>query len=218
MADNDLKARQAKATKEWDEMAGVWDKEAVSYRDSLASQLWDHVEFANQRRDLVVVDFGCGTGLLTEYLRTQVGKVVCIDASPAMMEKVFGKIRDCNWSNVEGYNTVLSEPDDQPDDVKDALENLKGCVDLIVATSVLSFVPDLQGTMLALKDLLKPGTGLLCHTDWCWHEECFPDGFSGEKARKVYRDAGLATKSTNTVTVKVEKEDVPVFLGVAAKL
>lgn len=198
-------------------MAGVWDEQAAFYRDSLAEELWDHVEFASERKDLVVLDFGCGSGLLTECLQEEVGKVICIDASPAMMEKVFEKIRDYEWTNVEGFTAVLSEPDDHSDKVKDALESLKGSVDLVVATSVLSFIPDLQGTLVALKELLKPETGLLCHTDWPLDEEKAPDGFTEEKAIKMYEDAGLAMKSTSIVSIKMGEEEFPVFLGVAAK-
>ena len=131
---DELKAEQENSTREWDEMAGVWDEQAAFYRDSLAEELWDHVEFASERKDLVVLDFGCGSGLLTECLQEEVGKVICIDASPAMMEKVFEKIRDYEWTNVEGFTAVLSEPDDHSDKVKDALESLKGSVDLVVAT------------------------------------------------------------------------------------
>jgi len=222
MADDkkdDLKEKQAKSTEEWDEMADIWDDQAAFYRDSLAERLWDYLDLPLrvERKDLVVLDFGCGTGLMTETLQPQVGQVICIDASPLMIEKVLAKIKDNKWENVKGYTAILSELEDQTEEVQSAMEELKGSVDLVLATSVLSFIPDLDGTMKVLADLLKPETGLLCHTDWPYNEEKAPNGFTDEKATKLFETAGLVRKTITNLTMTMGDEEFPVFLGVAAK-
>ncbi len=38
------------------------------------------------RRDMNVLDFGCGTGLLTMCLQPQVASVTCIDSSRGMLD------------------------------------------------------------------------------------------------------------------------------------
>lgn len=94
---------------------------------------------------LVVLGFGCGSGLLMEQIRTQFKEVICVDASWLMVDQVVDKSKAGGWSNVRAYTAILSELDGQSEEVQKRMEELAGKVDLIVASSILNFIPN-QGT------------------------------------------------------------------------
>lgn len=192
---------------------------ASGYAKGFSKLMWEHTGLENKAKDLVVLDFGCGTGLLTEDLRTRVSEVVCIDASSQMIQQLQEKIRSGQWENVRAYCAVLGDPEAtaRSKEVSTVLEELCGRVDLIASSSVFTFVPaeDLPETMKTLGRLLRPG-GLLCHSDWPESDK-HPDGFSEKSANELYEMAGLRAKSTNTIIMQMGSEEAPVFLGVAAK-
>jgi 2-polyprenyl-3-methyl-5-hydroxy-6-metoxy-1,4-benzoquinol methylase len=208
---------QTKVTAEWDAMAGDWDDIAKGYRDSFVKLFWVETGYTtrDQQKDLVVVDFGCGTGILTEVIRTRVKQIVGLDAAPSMVQVLQDKIKAGEWSNVNAYCAVVANLDASPT-AKVALDALKSKVDIVVASSVLNFIPeeDMEATMISLGSLLKPETGMLIHSDWP-HGEEHPNGFSEEKARNVYRQGGLQATKTKTVTLQLGEHAAPVFVGVA---
>ena len=212
---------QRKVTAEWDAMAGEWDDMAGGYRDWFVKQLWEETGYDSleSRKELVVVDFGCATGLLTEKLQSQVAQVVAIDVAPTMIQCLKDKIRAGGWKNVDVYCAVVGHLDQAAPDVKAALEALTGQVDIIAASSVLNFVPeeDKEATMKVLGDWLKPGTGVLVHTDWPKGDH-HPDGFTEESAKSMYQKGALKAKTTKLLSeVKMGPHDGDVFVGVAMK-
>ena len=198
---------------------------AGGYRDWFWMQLWEETGYANNKSDLVIVDFGCATGLLTEKLQSQVAKVVAIDVAPTMIQCLKDKIRAGGWTNVEAYCAVVGHVmDDKSNtkknaDAKSALEALVGKVDIVAASSVMNFVPeeDKEATMSVLGRLLKPGTGLFVHTDWPKGDE-WPDGITEEAARDMYQKGSLEAKTTKVLCkVKAGSHEMDVFVGVATK-
>jgi SAM-dependent methyltransferase len=107
---------QSKVTAEWDVMAGDWDDIARSYRDSFVKFFWEETGCTtkDQQKDLVVVDFGCGTGLLTDFIRKRVQQVVGLDAAPGMICVLQDKIKAGEWSNVKAYCVVAANLDASP--------------------------------------------------------------------------------------------------------
>lgn len=198
--------------------SGEWDDLASEYRNGFVNVLWEKTGLKPDG-SLVVLDFGCGTGLLTEVLQSQVYSVTCVDAAPLMIEQVEEKIRAREWKNVKAHCAVLANLEESPDNVRQDLESLNGKVDMAVASSVLSFIPqqDLPGTMKKLGELLRPNGGVLCHSDWPKSEQ-YPDGFTEESALKLYEMAGLEQQSTDVIAIKMMGEDCAnVFVGVAVK-
>ena len=212
------KKTQATINNEWNSLAGEWDDLASSYRDIFIKVLWQQTGLEpNEKR--VIVDFGCGTGLLTESLRRQSphSDFICIDAAEQMVEVVEDKIRAGEWENVQAFCVTLAEHERASERIRNTLKSLHGKVDLITASSVLSFIPpqDLQATMKVLGTLLRPG-GLLCHSDWMKSNE-FPYGYSEEKAIQVYEMAGLKPKSAFHTCINMGLQEGKVFVGVAEK-
>jgi SAM-dependent methyltransferase len=109
-----------------------------------------------RERDGIVVEVGCGSGLLTEHLVRAGHRVIATDASPAMVE--------LTRENVPGAMEVarLTLPDDP---VPPA--------DAIVSTGhAVNYLPDadaLERAVVAMAEALRPG-GLLaidvCDLEW----------------------------------------------------
>ncbi|KAL3924962.1 MAG: hypothetical protein SGILL_000718 [Bacillariaceae sp.] len=209
---------------EWNAMAGEWDDLASSYRDGFLKLLGEHTKL-DLSKPRTVVDFGCGSGLLTDALRrlssaesTKSRKFVCIDAAPAMIRTVQDKIQSGGWDDVQAFAVALASYEAASDSMKNEINALKGTVDLVVASSVMSFVPaeDLPSTMKVLGDMLRPG-GIFCHSDWPLNDDN-PSGFTEEKASEMYRMGGLDPQSSTVVNMDMgggHKGDV--FVGVAVK-
>ncbi|KAL7576455.1 hypothetical protein ACA910_017965 [Epithemia clementina (nom. ined.)] len=226
---NNPKSAQQKVTEEWDSMAGTWEDVASFFTAALHPILWSKMGI-DDPSTLTVLDFGCGTGMLTERIRTQVAHVVALDASPKMMEMVQDKIDTRDWTNVTPLCGILAQTTVNRDDGSSAtsnqqpefrqvVESLASTIDVIVASSVLNFIPDedLEATCQALGRLLKPNTGRLFHVDWPAGDDQPADGMTVEKATKMYTMAGLTPELTERGTLKMRKDEAPLFYGVAIK-
>ncbi|RLE24984.1 MAG: hypothetical protein DRJ50_03810, partial [Actinobacteria bacterium] len=96
------------------------------------------------------VDFGCGTGLLTEQLVSAGAAVEAVDTSTEMLAVLDSKVAQHSWTTV-GTGTEVP--------------TTKQVFDLIVCSSVCSFLDDYPGTVADLVALLRPG-GLFVQWDW----------------------------------------------------
>jgi ribosomal-protein-alanine N-acetyltransferase len=167
------------SSSEWDEHAAGWDSEEGARAYSAAALVSLQDVLAGHNISLAgasAVDFGCGTGLLTEKLVARGAAVFAVDTSTAMLDVLNAKIRQAGWAQVE-TSTVL------PD-------RLAGH-DLIVCSSVCSFLDDYPGTAQQLVALLKPG-GLFAQWDWERDDSnADPHGLSREEIFEALHGAGL---------------------------
>ena len=220
---------QRKVTVEWDAMAGEWDdiasKYGVTFYQLLQHTLKNESIFHNNdnNKKPIVIDFGCGTGIITEKLqKLDTSQIICIDASTNMIELLIEKIRDYDWNNVNAYAIVLGHLDEST--FQDMFHNIIGTIDLIIASSVMSYIPneDYEITMMYLGRLLKQG-GYFFHTDLIYDEDNNPNGMTIEKANRLYDAGGLQEKTIqmiklDTTTVSIEQQQLDTFVGVAVKL
>jgi 2-polyprenyl-3-methyl-5-hydroxy-6-metoxy-1,4-benzoquinol methylase len=142
---------------EWDDHARDWDDdEAV--RAYAAAAFRSLLPVLDQHRVPLegahVLDFGCGTGLLTERLVAAGATVVAVDTSPAMLAVLENKISTTGWS---GVVTATAVPP-------------SGEYDLVVCSSVCGFLIDYPASVRELVDLLRPG-GLFVQWDWEQNED-----------------------------------------------
>jgi hypothetical protein len=68
-------------------------------------------------------------------------KIICIDAAEDMILQVQQKIQVREWNNVEAHTVILSRLESIDEESQRKLASLKGKVDLIIASSVMAFVP-----------------------------------------------------------------------------
>lgn len=212
---------QNQVTREWNSMADDWDDLARVHAQSFYQMLRMHrllpAPDADNTEKLVVLDFGCGTGLLTEKLQRTAMTVIAIDASPRMIDLLQEKVLSREWDNVIVMKTVIAQPSGAVDSL---LEEYSGRVDLIVASSVLNFIPesDLQSSLSVLAQLLKPGTGRFCHSDWPHDEFEHPQGMTDAKMNSLYQKVGMSMASSHLVEFRTTPEESKlVYFGVAQR-
>ncbi|KGJ93789.1 class I SAM-dependent DNA methyltransferase [Colwellia psychrerythraea] len=138
---------------EWDEYAEDWDSnsDVQSYADKAYAQLLKHCDIDGK----TILDFGCGTGVLTNRLSEKAQRVVAIDPSTKMIEVLKGK----SLPRVFTISNYLSERliNEQPE--------LSNKFDIIVASSVCAFLPNYLEMLTLLKSLLKTN-GTFIQWDW----------------------------------------------------
>ncbi len=169
--------------------------------------------------DLEVLDFGCGTGLLSLHLQPMVGRITGADTSPGMLEALTEKVKTQGLGNVA---TLLLDQEQNA--------ALPGAYDLIVSNMTLHHVDDVPALLRRLGQALKPG-GCLCLTDLDldegqFHEDSqgvFHDGFDRAWLREQFERAGLAVRSQRTAATMTkpardgEVRDFTIFLTAGCK-
>jgi predicted TPR repeat methyltransferase len=187
----------------WDEYAENWDKDesAIAYAVEAYKSLTSVVNLEN----MAILDFGCGTGLLTEKLSSAADHIVALDSSAKMITVLKGK----NLPNVTVIAELLSAT------VVKEHHSLRDGFNLIVASSVCGFLPEYETTLGLLTSLLVP-SGILVQWDW-WSQDKQSDfGLSEERVSSAYKKAGLTTVSlTQPFTMSSGKGANPVLMGVA---
>ena len=130
---------------EWDEYAAGWNenKDVVRYADLAYQSLCELVS----PQGLNVLDFGCGTGCLTDNLAEEARSIVGLDTSLAMLAVLERK----DLPNVETLGVELTSEAVAKHPI------LQSPFDLIVASSVCGFLPDYEGSLALLASLLAPG-------------------------------------------------------------
>ncbi|MEM9033372.1 MAG: methyltransferase domain-containing protein [Actinomycetota bacterium] len=190
---------------EWDDVAPAWDTDpgpreyAEAAFASLQRVLTGHLDLAGAR----VLDFGCGTGLLTAHLVRVGAAVDAVDTSPTMLQILATKIAEAGWDSVQ---------------VSGDLADATGPYDLVVASSVLSFVDDHPATVAALAERLRPG-GLLVHWDW-ERDGDDPDGhgLGRDQIAAALTAAGLVEPTVATAfTIEVEDMTMSPLIGHARR-
>lgn len=168
----------------WDEMAAGWDNDpaVLAYANAAWTSLEERVEVSQQAR---VLDFGCGTGLLTERLAPRVQEVVAVDASSEMIEVLQAK----ELPNVSAFVAQWTPGVALDDSIT------RAPFELIVCSSVCAFLDDYPGAVTMLAGLLAPGG---CFVQWDWEldpadEE--PYGLTSAAITEALEGAGLEVVS-----------------------
>lgn len=183
----------------WDEAAQGWDDDPVVrlYAEAAAASL--HAELDRRGLRIAgarVLDFGCGTGLLTERLVGSAASVDAVDTSAAMRAVLEAKGQSHGWDTI----TVTAEvPSDRRWDV-------------IVCSSVCGFLDDYPGTVKQLATALEPG-GLFVQWDW---ESDGTDGhgLTRSEINQALTDAGLDDVDVRTAfSVPFEDQSMEPLMG-----
>ena len=192
---------------EWDELATKWDvNEDVREYAEKAFKSWAKnvapglLNLSKSR----VLDFGCGTGLLAEKLAEHCGEVVAVDTSPKMVEVLKKKIE-----RSDAINIVASDVTVNAETIKDH-PLLSSKFDLIVASSVCSFLPDYESTLCDLS-LMMSLDGWFVQWDWAAD---MPE----EKIRDAFRASGLVEQSVGQeFSMESNGNSAPVVMGVGRR-
>ena len=187
----------------WDNYAEEWDTDAdaISYSKKAFESLIKEINIEGE----TILDFGCGTGLLTERLSPLASSIVAIDTSPKMIAILQSK----KLPNV----TSLTEPL-----TSELIENNYAFINkfnIVVASSVFSFLPDYDAILKLLKSLLVTD-GLLIQWDWLSPDSNPEFGLSETTIIQSLNNVGFKQVAlTKPFSLTTEKGNMPVVMGVA---
>jgi ubiquinone/menaquinone biosynthesis C-methylase UbiE len=168
----------------FDQLAAAWDKQPgrVALAKDVARAIADEVTLTP---NMDVLDFGCGTGLLTLELQPYVRSLTGIDSSPGMLGILQAKIQDQNLKNVKTCYLDIESGG-----------TLEGSYDLIVSGMTLHHVREI-GSLLNQFHQILAVSGKLCIADLDldageFHDNkkgVFHHGFDRVQLRQMVKDA-----------------------------
>ncbi len=208
----------AEQRKDFDIEAAQWDANPgrVKLADDVADAI---VREAAPSRDMDVLDYGCGTGLVTLRLQPKVRTITGADSSQGMLGVLQGKVRSRGLTNVQTRLVDFEKGG-----------RVEGAYHLIVSSMTMHHVKDTAGLFRRWYDLLLPG-GLLAAADLDTEDGSFHGnntgvfhfGFDRDDLKKLlhqsgFHDVRVVTASTMTRDAAGGgQREYPVFLIVGRK-
>lgn len=191
-------------TNEWDEYASGWDtNDDVRAYARKAYESWARRvrPMVSDLADSRVLDFGCGTGLLSELLAPLCGQIVAVDTSVAMLDVLRRKVDKAGIQNINALRMSM-------DAVSIAeCPEMTSQFDLIVASSVCSFLADYETTLGDLASVIIPG-GFFVQWDWM-------ADMPAERVRSAFESSGLAAlRVCEEFSMDTDGETMPVIMGI----
>lgn len=172
--------------RDFDKEAAAWDEvpARVKLADDIAAAISDEIVLTS---NMDVLDFGCGTGLLTLRLQPVVRSITGVDSSRGMINVLKAKIDKQNLPNVR-TRYLDNEEGDIPE----------GNYDLIVSGMTLHHVKEIRPLFDRFYRIIAP-SGYLCIADLDLDDGRFHDnndgifhfGFDRAELRRHFMDAGF---------------------------
>ena len=169
-----------------------------------------------------VLEFGCGTGLISFGLRDRFDHITLVDISEAMINTVDRKINEAGITNMTALNAdILSMARFGLDVVQTALPQKK--YDVIYTSMALHHVVDMESALVTLYGLLTDG-GTICIVDLTQDDGSFHrlekdftghNGFEQVELKAELMDKGFTDVHTRIFfedTKRIEDRDVPYSL------
>jgi len=187
----------------WDDYAEEWDTniDAISYSEKAYESLIDEINIT----DKSILDFGCGTGLLTERMSPLASSIVAIDTSTKMIAALQAK----KIPNVISLHEPLTS---------ELIRNNSAFINkfnIIIASSVFSFLPNYDSILQLLKSLLA-SDGLLIQWDWLSPDNNPKFGLSEATIKQSFDRAGFTQATlTKPFSLTTDKGKMPVVMGIA---
>ncbi len=149
--------------KRFDDAAAEWEEkpQRVALARKVAEAIQQAIPLASTMQ---VLEYGCGTGMVSRALSPYVAKIIAVDTSPQMLEVLRQKAREETIDNIE---TLAHDLTKQP--------LLDKNFDLVMSSMTLHHIPDIDTLLQRLFTTLKPGGFLavadLLTEDGSFHED-----------------------------------------------
>ncbi|EGR1273713.1 class I SAM-dependent methyltransferase [Vibrio parahaemolyticus] len=194
---------EATMAQDWDGLAKNWESNPAT--EQFAQSVFAQLQQLTQLDGIKVLDFGCGTGQLSQLLSPIVKDIVALDASEAMIEELDKK----ELLNVEPVVDALSRG------LVAQHPAFRGQFDLVVASSVLAFVDDVEASLDIAHSLLNEG-GYFVHFDWVAKSE--QDGFTLSRSENALSNAGFVDVEAKKVfDITSDGQTMSVLMGVGRR-
>lgn len=168
----------------FDERAATWDDDPKKVeRARMAAR--SVRSLVDLRRDMRVLEYGAGTGLLSQHLVNEIGPLTLADPSEGMRAVLAEKAEGGVFPGAEVSDLDLSQrvPDDR--------------FDLVMSLLALHHIPDLPPVLAGFSKVLDEG-GILCaidleKEDGSFHKPGFEghNGFDRDELSQLFADAGF---------------------------
>jgi 2-polyprenyl-3-methyl-5-hydroxy-6-metoxy-1,4-benzoquinol methylase len=199
-------------TEHFDQAAATWDlaERRVALAHAVVEAIATRVPLSTE---LTVLDFGCGTGLVTLDLGPRVGSITGADTSLGMLKTLEGKAK------AQGTPVRLISLDTEESD------ELGDPYGLIVSSMTLHHIADVSALFHQFVQHLRPG-GQIALADLDEEDGSFHDpavsihhrGFSRIQIQTWLKSAGFQEIHLETATVTHKGgKDYPVFLATARR-
>lgn len=184
----------------FDQRAANWDKlpRRVKIAQDIAQGM---IRELSPSPDMDVLDFGCGTGLLTLALQPFVRSITGVDSSAGMLDVFQAKIKEQHLSNVKANLLDL-----------DKGEVLTGSYHLIVSSMTFHHIKNISSLLKLFHSILLPAGRLaiadLDLDDGKFHtnnDGVFHFGFDRAKLSKTFTEAGF-NNVQDISAAEIEKE------------
>ncbi len=194
----------AHKSKSWD-MSSRRVKNAQSISDSILNNI-------KLNDDMILMDFGAGTGLLSYFVAPKVGTIVAVDNSPSMLEQ---------------FREKSSEFDCKTEIIQKDLsrETIEREFDGIISSMTAHHLEDIPALFSKFYTMTKSGGFIaiadLDSEDGTFHSDdtgVHHHGFDRDILRDMVEDAGFSNIQFDTVsTINKPHRDFTVFLMTAIK-
>lgn len=186
----------------FDAKAGNWDADAGRVRQA-ADVAAAIIRDAAPSKEMDVLDFGCGSGLVTLNLQPFVRQITGVDSSKGMLEVLRSKVASRGITNVSPQLADIERG-----------ESIEGMYHLIVSSMTVHHVTDVPALVNRLAGMLHPG-GRLAIADLDAEDGSFHDdnagvrhfGFQRQDMVRMFEAAGLRNvHDTTAATVMKQRE------------
>jgi ubiquinone/menaquinone biosynthesis C-methylase UbiE len=183
----------------FDQEAAKWDQipGRVKVAQDIAQSMIREITLTP---DMDVLDFGCGTGLLTLALQPFVRSITGVDSSRGMLDIFKTKIKEQNLKNVKADHLDLDKGD-----------ILYGKYHLIVSSMTLHHIKNISHLLKQFYPLLLPAGQLAIadlDLDNCqFHDNndgVFHPGFDRDNLKQIFLDSGFRDVTDRTAA-QIEK-------------
>lgn len=185
----------------FDLVAEQWDErpQRVKLAQDIADALLLRVPVTNS---LDVMDFGCGTGLLTLQLQPLVHSITGVDSSEGMLKVFNDKITNLKLANTRAIRCNI-----------ELGQAIPGKYDLIVSSMTLHHVREVEPLLSQFYNVLAPG-GRVCIADLDleggrFHGDntgVFHFGFDRAQLQQMFLHAGYSQVEVSTATQIVKAD------------
>jgi ubiquinone/menaquinone biosynthesis C-methylase UbiE len=203
---------------DFEKEAAVWDVEPR--RVKLAQDVAEAViRELKPTKDLDVLDFGCGTGLVTLRLQPLVRSITAVDSSPAMLAVLRDKVKKQGLANVRAQLVDFERGGE-----------VQGRFNLLVSSMTMHHVADTAALLRFWFELLLPGGRLgvadLDTEDGSFHGDntgVYHQGFERSGVQALLEEAGFRQVRASTAASVVKQiagqgpREFTVFLITGAK-
>jgi ubiquinone/menaquinone biosynthesis C-methylase UbiE len=210
--------QQERIMTNFDERAKDWDSDPAKVERAHA--VADAIRKTGLlSRQIKALEYGCGTGLLSFALQSDLGEITLADASQGMLDVLKEKIASVGVRSMHPVWLDLGT---------DPLPTER--YNLIYSLLTLHHIQDVHNILTKFHDLLLPNGYLLAadldKEDGSFHTDGSTDvhlGFDRDELRKMVEDAGFGNVTFSTayeITKQLgnEEKTFPVFLMIAQKI